>query len=712
MIGSQQPPSFQEQAMIELTQWLGRVLQYSTTHPGCVQLGERMHGTLGRAISQVGLLEVGVLKDNLVLGTITANHTVLRTRTAPYLHERGVLVLKFGPGVTLDELTHFVGILTLPPQDIFAAGGLSLMLAQRRVHSIQVEEIAHEITDEEREEDRRTKRLREFFEEMLRRILSKQSFDAAFSARLAELLEYPDLAARMLEAQSQADIAEAVAGMSMMALRDEQATGVPLQHKMREVIMNLSADARDRVLIGFLALAGDFRESLGIVVDGFTEEELAAFALPSLRRRPHEIDVVIHALASLTPGAGRRLSTMRRLGQRLHDLPLDEPSTAEILEALAEPGAAKDVHARERACLGTVAGQLQGARNALLTVAAGDVYGADAFTPAQLARLHQRTVADVVKMGSWMVDFPSFCDRIPNGAKLSTAAGRPNAVVGLVRGLTEIREGRWVQVASATLEGLAREEVAGEALREVVRSVATEGEEDLGPVFRVFALHQPEPLLDLLARSENRKVRRMLLDALSHGGAKLAPLVRARLSSPQWFVVRNMVTLLGRVGTVEDLRPVAAHGNMPVRMEIVRALRSLTNDPGASDLLVSFLFDSATEVRAAALASLSEFPLSSFAVMTLADLASRDEHAAEVRRRAVQVLGRSKNDSAAEALFRLIEPRGLFELPSTTAVREQAAVALRTSPAPSAQRLFEAGLRAPAWRVRKTCEKARVASDE
>jgi hypothetical protein len=71
----------------------------------------------------------------------------------------------------------------------------------------------------------------------------------------------------------------------------------------------------------------------------------------------------------------------------------------------------------------------------------------------------------------------------------------------------------------------------------------------------------------------------------------------------------------------------------------------------------------------------------------------------------IHALGRSPRDEAAAALLRILQPKGLVDL-GGSAIRDIAASMLRHSTAPSAPTYFEQGLRSPAWRVRKACERA------
>ena len=91
------------------------------------------------------------------------------------------------------------------------------------------------------------------------------------------------------------------------------------------------------------------------------------------------------------------------------------------------------------------------------------------------------------------------------------------------------------------------------------------------------------------------------------------------------------------------------------------------------------------------------------AIMALERLADDGDQQDALRRRCIEVLGRSTLDPAAEALLRLIQPRSILELGT---LRDLAAVSLKGSPAPKAAALFAQGLASTVRRVRKSCERA------
>ena len=94
------------------------------------------------------------------------------------------------------------------------------------------------------------------------------------------------------------------------------------------------------------------------------------------------------------------------------------------------------------------------------------------------------------------------------------------------------------------------------------------------------------PLLDTLAASEDRSTRWNLLRLLAEVGAPAAPAVAARLPDTPWFVQRNLLLLLGRLGTwPEGFNPTTyiSHSEPRVRRE---AYRLLLDAPGAREAAI------------------------------------------------------------------------------------------------------------------------------
>ncbi len=692
----------QEAVLTDLAYWVGRAMQYAPTHPSCAHLGQKLHATAMRALASEPQLSYGVSRDAvLVGGEVPATHPAVRTRLAPHLHERGVLLLRFVSGVTLEELTAFVELLTLPVGTIFDRGGLVRLLVDRGVTRVIIEEIAHDITAEERELQRRKKQLKKFFAEALAKLLAQRDLEgiaALVGAHLGELLEHPDIAVTLLE-DDPLGVAEALAGLCLMAKQEEERSGGEVRSKLNAIIVALSPSSRERVLIGLPSLVGEFRGALVWAFDAVGEDDLARFVFPGLRRHAEDLEVVFYAIAVAVPHEGRRMSIVRRLALFLYDLPNDDDAAGPLLSALAAPAADADSYWRERDAMAEHARRSLAMRRPLAADSAS-VPPASAFDGA-------RAVAEVVKMSSRTQRFDRLCAKLPAAATDLATAGSVDAVIGLVRALRDVTRAEWKDLAGKTLAQIASPELVSRLLAKLDETgAAVEGAEldEVLLAVKLLTALAPEAVLDQLEASQSRKMRRILIEALAHAGPGLLPALRGKLRSPSWFVVRNAVSLVPRVsGTARDLSPVVQHPNEKVRAEVARALRAMPGDDTTMEIAATYLEDASAEVRQQARFVLRGDLLTPRSVALLEHYAADERKPEETRRFVIEVLGSSRLDDAAGALFRLLQPRGLIEMGS---LRDATAVALRGSKAPSAAHWFDEGLRSTAWRVRKACERA------
>jgi HEAT repeat protein len=126
-----------------------------------------------------------------------------------------------------------------------------------------------------------------------------------------------------------------------------------------------------------------------------------------------------------------------------------------------------------------------------------------------------------------------------------------------------------------------------ESIEALVESLAGLPDEGLAAVPALIDRLGPQAvrqLLDVLARTENRRTRLRLLDLIARLGPAVARDATALLSDPRWFVVRNMLLLLRRVGdarSVPSVRRCVDHPDLRVRLEAIHTLFTFDRDvPG------------------------------------------------------------------------------------------------------------------------------------
>jgi len=752
--------SLPEQALLELTQWLARVMQYSASHPACAPLADKTHRTLLRALEEQSPLDVGVLTDGVTIGETACHAPALRARLGPHLHERGIVVLRFLPNVTIDELRAFVELLTILPQEAFERGGFERLVADAGITHIHVKELAHDVTTEGRDAQKRRTRLRDVFRDMLRSLIAERGFDAAIGEYLAELLKHPDIAVTILE-EDPVGIAEAVAGLALMAQQEEARTGAQLAARVCVVFETLSARSRGRVLMGFPTLAGQFRAALAWVMDGLDEQQLARFVFPAVRAHADDLDAVLYALGVAVPDDLRRLATLRWTALGFADLPADDALSGELIATAARPVEAYESFRDERETLRAQAARALAVRSfvaaartpsvpplphipsnpgmpaiadapivpaaaahAVMTSSAPPALMSEPPPPFSIPPMPaipmqrrappafngRRTMTEVIQIATRVGGLARVCRTLPAAASALADEGATDALSGVVRGLRGTESTEHAPVVSKALRDLGASTAATKILAAIDAAItAADGEEldDMLAAIKLVVAGSPLVALQRLEASDNRKMRRALLDAMPLAADELLPVVRTRLVSSNWFVVRNAVLLVARCGgTPRDLEVVASHPNEKVRLEVVRALRSMPVDEATMDIAAEHLLDESHEVAIGARALLRGDPLGPRALVALERIATDEEKPEDLRRRVVDALGQSTNDGAATILYEMLQPRSLIDIGGAAALRDHAAATLRRSRANAAAALFAQGLASTNRRVRKACERA------
>ncbi len=114
-------------------------------------------------------------------------------------------------------------------------------------------------------------------------------------------------------------------------------------------------------------------------------------------------------------------------------------------------------------------------------------------------------------------------------------------------------------------------------------------------------------LVQLLMEAGGMTARKTLLNVLMSGEPVPASEIVAHLNDPRWYVVRNMVLLLGSLrddGVLPALERTLAHPDERVRREVVRALSNIEG-PRAAYLVTAALDDPSSSVRVLAARSLT-----------------------------------------------------------------------------------------------------------
>lgn len=137
------------------------------------------------------------------------------------------------------------------------------------------------------------------------------------------------------------------------------------------------------------------------------------------------------------------------------------------------------------------------------------------------------------------------------------------------------------------------------------------GTEETEPLFEYLRQLNPNatyPLVELLGHLTQMKIRRLVCEALTVvAKPNPEPLIQ-RLTDSRWFVVRNLIFILGKIGderVVDHFRPLVEHREIKVRKELIHTLETFKG-PKAQELLRWFLDDPDSQIRVQALRILAQ----------------------------------------------------------------------------------------------------------
>ncbi len=201
-------------------------------------------------------------------------------------------------------------------------------------------------------------------------------------------------------------------------------------------------------------------------------------------------------------------------------------------------------------------------------------------------------------------------------------------------------------------------------------------------------------LIERLAEEENRTHRAKLVMLLKEMGRGSSETFLSRLDDPRWYLVRNVVGILGDIGDTEvlpRLQKIARHPDPRVRREVVRTLMRF-GTPACEEPIQAAVRDEDRGVQITAVSALAAMKNQRTAGI-LRDIAAGagafEGLPAEVRREAIACLGQAGTERAIPVLASILTRKGFLGRSEPAELRVAAAKALAAIDTPPARELLE-----------------------
>jgi HEAT repeat protein len=255
---------------------------------------------------------------------------------------------------------------------------------------------------------------------------------------------------------------------------------------------------------------------------------------------------------------------------------------------------------------------------------------------------------------------------------------------------------------------------AGEEARVARIGKALEREEarldEVNAYLSLLQKNSIQPLVKLLGELKNSKARRVFCDALAEIGKNAIELFIPFMDDRRWFLVRNIVYILGRIGKEESLPYIQKAFNDEenrIRREAIQAL-GLIGGPKTVGLLVKALTDDDLRIRCMAAINLGKAGKKAGLIPLLEIVHSKDFY----KREPVEIkaffngIGMVGSDEVVPVLQEMLERKSWFGRGKTDEIRMGAAHALGMIGTPDAKAILEEGKDSKDDILRDACTQA------
>ena len=219
-----------------------------------------------------------------------------------------------------------------------------------------------------------------------------------------------------------------------------------------------------------------------------------------------------------------------------------------------------------------------------------------------------------------------------------------------------------------------------------------------------------KPLIKLLGELKNSKARRVFCDALAEIGKNANELFTPFMDDRRWYLVRNIMYILGRIGKEQSLpyiQRAMSHEEIRVRREAIQAL-GLIGGPKAIGLLVKSLTDNDVRIRCMAAINLGKMGKKAGLVPLLEVVQSKEfykREPAEIKA-FFNAIGMVGSNEAVPVLQQLLERKSWFGRGKTDEIRLGAANAMAMIGSPEARAVLEEGKNSKDESIRDACAQA------
>ncbi len=275
--------------------------------------------------------------------------------------------------------------------------------------------------------------------------------------------------------------------------------------------------------------------------------------------------------------------------------------------------------------------------------------------------------------------------------------------------LESTRHPEQIDIASERLRKLLTPEITGYMIARLCNR-REDRRKEIQQMLLLLGEEAMKQLLTALVDTEAAYIRRQIFNALTMFGEMVRLEAERRLDDERWFVVRQMVSLLGEIGNPQSLGAIKttyAHKDMRVKKEVLKAIGRLPSNESAVFLLEKLGEDNTT-IKLQAIISMGALK-DQTAVTQLGGLALKRDFFnkdIEVRKEAIRAIGLIGGDDAKVILIKLLKKRVFWGKRQHDEIRSVAAISLGKIGGEDAMETLQEAAKTSKGLVHIACEKA------
>ncbi|MBI3399624.1 MAG: HEAT repeat domain-containing protein [Deltaproteobacteria bacterium] len=234
--------------------------------------------------------------------------------------------------------------------------------------------------------------------------------------------------------------------------------------------------------------------------------------------------------------------------------------------------------------------------------------------------------------------------------------------------------------------------------------------DELQQMLKLLGEEAMKHLLNALIDTEDAYARRQIFNALTLFGEAVRLEAENCLNDERWFVVRQMVSLLGEIGGLKSLNAIKTvynYKDVRVKKEVLKTLGRIPSNE-SSTFLLERLNDNNPSLKLQAIISLGVLKEQT-AIEPLGRLALKRDlfnENIEIRKEAIRSLGMIGGDKAITVLKNLLKKRVFWGKKQNDEIRSLAAISLGRIGGRDVRDILEAVSNASRGLVRLACKKA------